>query len=85
MARVPLTPPAHLPRTLGELRASEPLAHSYSVYARDEAFEQVGERWFRHNEIWRDVIDRRTGDRVAQELLKRNHALVTYDPTATPA
>lgn len=64
----------------GELRASEALPHSYSVHARDEALERVGERWYRRNEIWRDVIDRRTGDRVGEELLKRNHALVTYDP-----
>jgi vancomycin resistance protein VanW len=66
----------------GDLRASEPLPHSYSVHARDEAFEQVGARWYRRNEIWRDVIDRRTGNRVGEELLKRNRALVTYDPTA---
>jgi vancomycin resistance protein VanW len=65
----------------GELRASEPLPHSYSVHARDEGFDQVGPRWYRHNEIWRDVIDRRTGARVGEELLKRNRALVTYDPT----
>ena len=65
----------------GELRASEALPHSYSVHARDEGFDQVGSRWYRHNEIWRDVIDRRTGQRVGEELLKRNRALVTYDPT----
>ena len=66
----------------GELRASEPLVHSYSVHARDEGFERVGTDWYRHNEIWRDVIDRRTGQRVREELVKRNRALVTYDPTA---
>ena len=64
----------------GELRASEPVPFSYSVHARDEGFEQVGSRWYRHNEIWRDVVDRRTGRRVGEELVKRNRALVTYDP-----
>ena len=64
----------------GDLRASEALPFSYSVHARDEVFEQVGTQWYRHNEIWRDVIDRRTGDRVGEELLKRNRALVVYDP-----
>ncbi|MGH3414634.1 MAG: hypothetical protein ACRDPH_16275 [Marmoricola sp.] len=36
---------------------------------------------FRRNEIWRDVIDRRTGNSLGKELLKRNCALVTYEPT----
>ncbi len=65
----------------GEVRTADPVPHSYSVYAVDEAFEQVGEHWFRHNEIWRDVIDRRTGNRVGKELIKRNRALVRYVPS----
>ncbi|MBA8794894.1 vancomycin resistance protein VanW [Friedmanniella endophytica] len=64
----------------GELRAAAPVPHSYSVYAVGEGFDRVDGRWYRHNEIWRDVIDRRTGDRVGRELLKRNRALVTYEP-----
>ncbi len=64
----------------GELRCADAIAHSYSVAAEDEGFDLVNGRWFRHNEIWRDVIDRRTGDHVGRELIKRNRALVTYAP-----
>ncbi|SDT16735.1 VanW family protein [Actinopolymorpha singaporensis] len=64
----------------GELRADRELPHSYSVYARDEQFLTLGGRHFRRNEIWRSVIDRRTGNRVREELLKRNFALATYVP-----
>ncbi len=64
----------------GELRCADPIPHSYSVEAVDEGFDLVDGQWFRHNEIWRDVIDRRTGDRVGRELLKRNRALVSYVP-----
>jgi vancomycin resistance protein VanW len=64
----------------GELRSADPIPHSYSVAAVDEGFDQVDGRWYRHNEIWRDVFDRRTGNRVARELVKRNRALVTYEP-----
>jgi vancomycin resistance protein VanW len=64
----------------GELRCADPLPHSYSVFAVDEGFDRVDGRWFRHNEIWRQVIDRRTGDQVRRELVKRNRALVTYEP-----
>ena len=64
----------------GEIRSDRELPHSYSVYARDEHFFNRGDEWFRSNEIWRDVTDRRTGDTVGAELLKRNCALVKYVP-----
>ncbi|SDS81499.1 VanW family protein [Microlunatus soli] len=64
----------------GELRAAEVIPHSYSVYAQREGFSQHGDDWFRHNEIWRDVIDRTTGNRVSAELIKKNCALVKYVP-----
>ena len=69
----------------GELRCADPIPYSYSVAAEDEGFDLVDGRWFRHNEIWRDVIDRRTGDHVGRELVKRNRALVTYEPRAGAA
>ncbi len=64
----------------GELRTDRPLAHSYRVYARAEEFVEYAGRVFRRNEIWRDLIDRRTGNTVGSELLKRNCALVKYRP-----
>lgn len=66
----------------GEVRADRPLPYSYSVYAKDEAFFRRGDDWFRRNEIWRDLTDRRTGDTVGSELLKRNCALVRYVPNS---
>lgn len=64
----------------GELRVDVKQANSYSADARDEHFFVHEGRYFRRNEIWRTVIDRRTGDHVAEERLKRNLALVTYVP-----
>lgn len=65
----------------GELRASEAPEHSYSVFARGEEFLRLGAEYFRRNEIWRDVVDRRTGNTVGHELIRRNCALVRYVPT----
>lgn len=65
----------------GELRADTDQAHSYKVFARGEQFLHTRGRHFRRNEIWRTVVDRRTGNRVGEELLKQNCALVTYLPT----
>ena len=64
----------------GELRADEMPPYSYKVKARDEHFETDGERWFRSNEIWRDVIDRRTGDAVRELFMERKFGLVMYAP-----
>ena len=69
------------PRYLeGELLADRELPHSYRVHARDEEFLRIDGHWFRRNEIWRRVIDRRTGNDVGDELVRRNLALVTYTP-----
>jgi vancomycin resistance protein VanW len=65
----------------GELRCDRPLALSYKVEARDEQFlRRPDGQVFRRNEIWRINLDRRTGDVVSEELLKRNCALVRYVP-----
>jgi len=64
----------------GRLLADTTPEHSYRVEARDEAFLRHEGRVFRRNEIWRRVIDRRTGTQVGEELLKRNCALVVYEP-----
>jgi vancomycin resistance protein VanW len=64
----------------GELRSDRELAHSYSVYAKDERFFSWHGDWFRRNEIWRDVIDRRSGAVLRAERVKRNCALVKYVP-----
>lgn len=65
----------------GELRADVEQKHSYRVAARGEQFLRYRGEHFRRNEIWRTAIDRRTGDRVGEELIQRNCALVKYLPT----
>jgi vancomycin resistance protein VanW len=54
------------------------------VFARDEQFIRHGADHYRRNEIWRRVVDRRTGDQVGEELLLRNCALVKYVPSGVP-
>jgi vancomycin resistance protein VanW len=64
----------------GELRADRPVDHSYKVEARNEEFLRVDGRVWRRNEIWRTLVDRRTGNVVGEELVKRNCAVVMYPP-----
>ena len=58
-------------------------AAQYHVRAREERFAQRGRRG-RRNEIWRTVVDRRTGNRMGEELLRTNCALVKYVPVDVP-
>lgn len=64
----------------GQLLANGTPESSYKVEARDEAFLRHQGRVFRRNEIWRRIIDRRTGVQTGEELLKSNCALVIYEP-----
>jgi vancomycin resistance protein VanW len=58
----------------GEVQADRPLPYAYSVYARGERFCRHAGQWFRRNEIWRDVIDRRPGGgRAGQAQLRAGH------------
>lgn len=66
----------------GELLVDDEIPHSYRVFARDECFFRYAGRHFRHNQIWRALIDRRTGDTTAEELVRKNVALVKYLPEA---
>jgi vancomycin resistance protein VanW len=64
----------------GELRADHAQSNSYKVYSDNERFYRLGGNYFRANEIWRSVIDRRTGNRLAEQLIRKNCALVKYVP-----
>ena len=63
-----------------QLRADARPEHTFRVEARDEQFLRRGDQVFRRNQIWRRVIERRTGEQVGEELLKANCALVVYEP-----
>lgn len=64
----------------GELRVDRPQQHSYKVYAQNERFYRLGGEHFRANQIWRTAIDRRTGNRLGEQLVRSNCALVKYVP-----
>jgi len=64
----------------GQLRTDVRPEHSFRVEARAEQFLRRQGQVFRRNQIWRRVIDRRTGDQVGEELVKSNCALVVYEP-----
>ena len=64
----------------GQLRTDVRPVHSFEVEARGEQFLRRDDQVFRRNQIWRRIIDRRTGAQVGEELVKSNCALVVYEP-----
>ena len=63
----------------GELRAAEPLPHSFHIHAENEFFSREGGVVYRNGQVYRDVIDRATGDCLESKLIRTNHARVMYD------
>ena len=63
----------------GELRASSPLEYSYHIAEEDARFVKADDGYYRKNTIVRQVVDKRTGDEVKREILKRSNAKVLYD------
>ncbi|GAA5128956.1 VanW family protein [Alloalcanivorax gelatiniphagus] len=64
----------------GQLRTDEEPRLSFRVEARGEQFLRRDGRVYRRNQIWRRLVDRRTGEEVGEELVKSNCALVVYEP-----
>jgi vancomycin resistance protein VanW len=64
----------------GQLRTDVRPDHTFKVEARAEQFLRREGQVFRRNQIWRRVIDRRSGVQVGEEQVKSNCALVVYEP-----
>lgn len=62
----------------GELRAFYPLNHSYHVVEKDMYFEKIDDNYYRKNKIYRETIDKRTGNMIKSELIKESNAKVLY-------
>ena len=62
----------------GELRATEPLPYSFHIHAENEYFSKEGNDVYRNGEVYRDTIDRATGQHLESQLIRTNHAKVMY-------
>ncbi len=63
----------------GAIYSDRETPYSYHIIEKNHKFSAEGDKNFRENEIWREVIDRRTGNRIADEMLVKNHAEVKYE------
>ena len=63
----------------GELRATDQQTHTFHIHAENEFFSRENGIVYRNGEVYRDTIDRITGQCVDQQLIRTNHARVMYD------
>lgn len=63
----------------GAIYSDNETPHSFHVFEKDHRFIMENGRNYRENEIWRSIIDRRTGNTLGEELIVRNHAEVKYE------
>ena len=69
----------------GELRAIEPLPHTFHIHAENEFFSREQGVVYRNGEVYRDVIDTVSGKCINRQLIRTNHARVMYEcPPDTP-
>jgi len=64
----------------GELRVNKDLDLSYHIFEENHRFIKIENQFFRQNEIWRNCVDKKTGNITKTELLKKNFARVSYEP-----
>ena len=69
----------------GELHAAEQQPHTFHIHAENEYFSRENGVVYRNGEVYRDVIDRQSGQILDSQLIRTNHARVMYDcpPTLT--
>ena len=63
----------------GELRAVSPQQHTFHIHAENEFFSRESGVVYRNGEVYRDTIDRQTGQVLNSQLIRTNHAKVMYD------
>lgn len=64
----------------GELVCNHQPENSFHIFEQAHQFLQIKGKFYRKNEIWRDIIDKKTGNLTKREMLIKNFALVKYEP-----
>lgn len=63
----------------GELRSNKEENFNYHIHAEDVFFSRENGVVYRNGKVYRTKIDKTTGNTIAKELIRENHAKVCYD------
>ena len=67
-----------------ELRSEHPFENTYELIEEDHHFKKTGEKFYRNSKIYRNVINIKSGEIVAKELVFDNHSEVMFDYSLIP-
>ena len=71
-------------KLFGELRSEHEIPYGYRLVEEDHHFHKEGEKYFRISKIYRETIDKATGNIKDKELIWDNHSEVMYDYNLIP-
>ena len=68
----------------GELRSQKAFPWKYELTEENHHFEKEENDYYRVSKIYRETIDKESGDLLNKELVWDNHSLVMFDPSLIP-
>ena len=68
----------------GEVRSEREYPWRYEIVEEDHHFRKEGEKYYRISKIYRNTIEKATGNILKKELILDNHSKVMYDPELIP-
>lgn len=68
----------------GELRSEKEFPYKYEIVEEDHHLKKEGDKYYRNSKIYRNTIEKNTGNIIDKELIWDNHSLVMFDYDLIP-
>ncbi|MEG0370026.1 MAG: VanW family protein [Hungatella sp.] len=68
----------------GELRSEREFPWSYKLIEENHHFQKEGAKYYRISQIYKETMEKSTGNRLEKELVLDNHSEVMYDYSLIP-
>lgn len=68
----------------GQLRSEQEFPYSYELFEENHHFEKEDNKYYRVSKIYRNTIEKSTGNILNKELIWDNHSLVMFDYNLIP-
>ena len=68
----------------GELRSEKEFPNDYRIVEENHHFQKEGDKYYRVSKIYKETIDKQTGEVIDKELILDNHSEVMFDYSQIP-
>lgn len=69
---------------IAQLRSEQPFPWTYEIVEEDHHFAREEDGYYRISRIYRNILDKQTGNVVGKELVRDNHSKVMFDESLIP-